>query len=120
MIRRDNGRVMPGHIRCFIDLRKLPEVNNTRFQSTIHMIVEPGKPNMAQDERKHPSELFIPIIKAKAQSVWNQNQFTIQHKMVSIDNLVGPACVIPDLNNQDDAAFLHAKPMSSWADGFRN
>ena len=107
----------PSHIRAFVDLRRLPKGQNNKYKSTIYIIAEPVHLNPDPLERDNPSRLFKPYVKQQYSppgSPFPQNMIHIY----SIDKLIGPVCVIPDLDNERKGAFLRVLPPSKWAGEF--
>ncbi len=110
---------MPAHIRCFIDLRGLPEDNTTKYKPAIYMIVETVKRNTTPEELRiqEYSELFQPYVKTK-QRIRGTTEWVPKMKIMCVDELVGPARVYPDLDNTHPNAWLRVKPMDEWAQFF--
>ena len=108
--------VLPGHIKAFVDLRSMDmEGNRTKYQATIHLIVETVKLNMDQNEQEIRSELFTPYLKCKRR-IQGSQQWERSIQVWPIDKLIGPVCVIPDVGNKNKNAFLMVRPMKDWAD----
>ena len=111
-----NPAIMPAQICCFIDLTELPAENSTKFTPTIYMICETVTRNTADSEQIR-SELFQPYIKTTQQNAATNTEFT-RMQVLSLENMVGPACVIPDLDNTNPRAYIRVLPMTEWANQF--
>ena len=109
---------LPVHIRCFVDLTDLPPINDTPYDAKVYMIVETVGPNMDEKERHHPSDIVEAYVKGR-----NANFPTLKENNIvvcPVDEITGPACVIPDLDNPNDRAFLRVQPPSEWVNIFRD
>lgn len=107
--------VMPTHIKCFVDLRELPQENNTRCESKIYMISEPVMPNMDEAENNFPSQICKPFRKLRNPNVNFVESLT---RVVPVETITGPACVVPDLENSDSGAVFRVVPPKEWAGMF--
>lgn len=107
------GNDLPAQIRCFIDLTNLPDDNTTIYEPGVYMICETVAPNLVEKEQI-TSELFQPYEK---ELIYDHVRETERVKLVviSASQLIGPACVIPDLDNINPRAFLRVLPMHEWA-----
>ena len=107
------GNDLPAQIRCFIDLTNLPVDNTTIYEPGVYMICETVAPNLVEKEQI-TSELFQPYEK---EFIYDHVRETERVKLVviSASQLIGPACVIPDLDNINPHAFLRVLPMHEWA-----
>ena len=65
------------------------------------------------EKEEIPSELFEPYAK---ELIDDHVRDTERDKLmvISASHLIGPACVIPDLDNINPHAFLHVLPMHEW------
>lgn len=106
--------VLPYHIRCFVDLRKLPEDNNTPYKRGVYMIVEAAAPNLDPKEKLFKSDIFLPFVKVRNHDL-PCHIYENQLRIMSVNEITGPACVIPDLDNTHPGAYLRVKPPSDWA-----
>ena len=66
----------------------------------------------------HPSRIFKPYIKQQFTPSGCQKKVNRLH-IYPIDKLVGPVCVIPDLDNESNGAVLRVLSPSKWADELR-
>ena len=113
---------LPAHIKCFIDLRELPLLgNDTRYESTVYMIQECVSPNLSinesgESEWDHKSDLFVPLIKVINPLILPVKESQLRLKPVS--DIVGPACVMPDLDSPETGAFFRVKSPSEWGQLF--
>jgi hypothetical protein len=111
-----NPPIMPAHLRCFIDLRNLPENNTTKFEPTIYIMAETVTRNTDSGEAIQ-CELFQPYVK-ETRIIPGTTTAINQMRIFPVDALEGPACVIPDLANKSNRAFQRVIPMKQWADLF--
>ena len=114
----EGTRFFPGHIRGFVDLTRLPDNNNTQYDATIYCIMEPTELNLDEKELEVTSELFRAFLK-KQYLPRGASKMENRLQLMPIRRLVGPCCVIPDLENHQNCAFLRVQPPSKWADLFR-
>ena len=110
-------QVLPAQLRCFVDLRGIPTHHTGKYKPAIYMIVETVCRNEGATEVSIPSEIFVPYLKNKMR-VTGTTKWTAGMKILPLDTLIGPICVIPDLHNSHENAFLMVKPMTAWADQF--
>jgi hypothetical protein len=110
-------QVLPAQLRCFVDLRGIPTNHTGKYKPAIYMIVETVRRNEGATEVSIPSEIFVPYLKNKMR-VTGTTKWTAGMKILPLDTLIGPICVIPDLHNSHENAFLMVKPMTAWADQF--
>ena len=104
-------RVVPVHIRCFVDLTFLPTINNTSHSPGLHMIVEPTALNPVANEIQL-SDLFVPFLKEEGLSSPNKLL------LLPVDRIVSPTVVIPDVGHPSKRAFFRVRPMSEWSSLF--
>ena len=102
-------------IKCFLDFRHLPQNNATMKPPGIYAIIEPTRTNDNAEDLMW-SELWHPIIK-DACTVPGFDQYNKQ-EMVSIDQILQPAVVVPDLENANSRAYLRMLPIDLWASNF--
>jgi len=106
-------RIVPLHIRCFVDLRCLPAVNSTNFESKVYFIAEPVRVNQDMDELIQ-SDIFVPYVKEEGEF------FSCKAELLPVDRISGPVCVIPDLGNTNPRAFLAVRSANEWANLFEH
>ena len=102
------------HIKCFVDLRGLPTINDTPYESKVYMITEPASVVLDEDDRYYPCDLVQAWTKGpdtEFPNIKHLNRIVTQ----PVANITGPACVIPDLDNPNHRAFLRVVPPSDWA-----
>ena len=104
-------RIVLGQMKCFIDLRSLPE-GNDKMEPGIYIMMEIATKNAEPDEQQR-SDLFEPWLKKPSDlgPGWDQH---CQLELVHIDNLRLPAVVVPDLANQNNRAYLRMVPIWQW------
>lgn len=107
-----------GHIKCFVDLTMLPVLNADGTPPGLYALVEFAAPNYDPYELGNKSSLFEPYIKIDIGSEEFGGGQHSQARLVSIECLLAPACVIPDLGNENPRAYLRMLPRNTWADMF--
>jgi len=95
--------IMPAHLRAFVDLTFLPQDNTTIYKSAIYMVTEPVRRNRAATEQVQ-SDFFQPYLKGSFQ-VKGKREWITKMEIKCMDEMTGPACVIPDLDNSNDRAY---------------
>jgi len=108
--------VMPAQLRGFIDLRWLPEDNDTKYDSKIYAVVEEVRRNNDPEEWIQ-SNIFQPYVK-KATRIHGTRRWSHHFAVRPLDEMVAPACVIPDLNNKHPKAYIRVASPQEWADHF--
>ena len=103
--------VVPVQLRGFVDLRELPADNPTNYVPGMHMVTEPTRLTPEADEIKL-SDLFVPYTKDEGTIGPNRIE------LLSIDRIIQPACVVPDVGHANKRAFLRVRPVSEWASWF--
>ncbi len=116
----DDSDCVLGHIKCFLDLNKLPVPNADRLIPGMYAIVEYATPNTHPSEGTKKSTLFRPYIKTDTIAQEFAGGQHSQSRLVPLDRLVAPACVIPDLGNDNQRAYLRMLPRHTWADMFND
>jgi len=116
--------VKPAHLRGFIDLRNLPDDNNTGYMSTIYAFVECVRRNNHPDEQI-PAQIFQPYVKiSRYNSLYHQTsgsgEWVPKFSLLPIEKLYGPAVVIPDLGNSHPKAFIRVAAPSEWSGFFQD
>ena len=106
-------RFVLAQIQCFVDLRDLPEDADLRFDSGIYCVIEPASRNTAVDESGR-SEFWEPWIKGASSTLGFENTSN-KLELANITQIVKPACVVPDIGNPNNRAYLRMIPRSEWA-----
>jgi hypothetical protein len=101
-------RVVPVHIRCFVDLSMLPAANNTKYSPGYYMMVEPTRLNPDAGEIGL-SDLFVPFLKEEHPNYPNRME------ILPVANITATACVIPDTMHPSKRGFLWIRPLREWA-----
>jgi hypothetical protein len=114
MIDWGDDLIMPAQIWCFVDLRNIPL--GLYHQPGIYAVVESTEKNEDNKETKW-GELFVPYIK-ETDGLDDNNNPKRKFYFVDVEAFHSPACLIPDLGNEDKAAFLHLLPKSEWSNQF--
>ena len=104
-------RIVPVHIRCFVDLSSLPTPNNTTYSAGLYMIVEPTTLHPVAAEIQM-SDLFVPFM--KEEGMLSPNKLLV----LPVDRIVSPTVVIPDVGHPSKRAFLRVRPMAEWSSLF--
>ena len=105
-------RIVLGQMKCFIDLRKLPDHYDGELEPGIYTMMEIATRNSDGNEQRR-SDLFEPWVKKPSDlgPGWNQH---CKLELVSIDQLRLPAVVVPDLANPNKRAYLRMVPIWQW------
>lgn len=104
-------RIVPVHIRCFVDLTFLPANNNTTHSAGLYMIVEPTRLYPVANEIQM-SDLFVPFL--KEEGLLTSNKLLL----LPVDRIVSPTVVIPDVGHPSKRAFFRVRPMAEWSSLF--
>jgi hypothetical protein len=110
--------ILPAQLWCFLDLRKLTRnhvIQGMPISAGIYAIAESASPN-EDEEEINLSSLFIPYLKERTVNV--DGSFGRKFYLVDVNSFYSNACVIPDIGNDDAAAFLRLVPKTEWADQF--
>lgn len=100
-------RIVPVHIRCFVDLTFLPTTNNTTHSAGLYMIVEPTRLYPVASEIQK-SDLFVPYLKEEGLLT------PTKLLLLPVDRIVSPTVVIPDVGHPSKRAFFRVRPMAEW------
>ena len=100
-------RIVPVHIRCFVDLTFLPTTNNTTHSPGLYMIVEPTRLYPVASEIQK-SDLFVPYLKEEGLLT------PTKLLLLPVDRIVSPTVVIPDVGHPSKRAFFRVRPMAEW------
>ena len=113
---RLGAAVLPVNIQCFVDLSGLPDAQTTRYRKTTYALVETVRRSTDPDQTSMRSDLFQAYVKEESQTPGSlgYNKLT----MVPIENIQGPAIVVPDLGNANKKAYFSILPMEKWAARF--
>ena len=106
-------RILPVHVRCFVDLRFLPTQNATKYSPEVYFIAETVKVNQDVEELIR-SDIFIPYIKQPGEFL------ACKAELLAASRIFGPACVIPDLGNPNPRAFQAVRTASDWPELFEH
>lgn len=105
-------RVVPVHIRCFVDLTFLPAANPTKYRPGLYLVCETTRLNPDAAEINQ-SDLLVPFLKIEGQESFNKLS------ILPIENIVSPVCVIPDLGHPTGRAYFRVRPLSEWSGLFQ-
>ena len=111
-------RNMPCQIKAFVDFSQLPPEaeSSVGLSPGVYALVEVTCPNPDIQEHRR-SKLWCPILK-KATTMTSFANTNCLMDLVSIDQLRGPATVVPDHGNEDNRAFLRLVRPTMWKDLF--
>ena len=111
-------RNMPCQIKAFVDLTELPPEAEASvgLSSGLYALVEVTYPNPDIQEHRR-SKLWYPVVK-KASTMTSFAGTNCLMELVSIDQLMGPATVVPDHGNEDNRAFLRLVRPTLWKELF--
>ena len=104
--------IRPVHIRCFVDLSNLQPGEDAKYAPGIYFIAETVRLHPSREEVEM-SSVFVPYLKLEG-----NNHTTNKTEFLEASRIIGPVCVIPDLDNTNKRAFLAVRPMESWASMF--
>ena len=109
---------MPCQIKAFVDLSELPPESEASvgLSSGLYALVEVTYPNPDIQEHRR-SKLWYPIRK-KVSNMASFAHTNCMMDLVSIDQLCGPATVVPDHGNEDNKAFLRLVRPTLWKELF--
>jgi hypothetical protein len=105
----------PAQMKAFIDLRELSleasQILNT--EPGIYAIIEPTVENPDPNEEGQ-SELFTPWMKEASTEPGMEGTFN-NVELANVNLIGAPAIVVPDLDNENNRAYLRMVPKSQWA-----
>ena len=108
--------IVLGQLKAFVDLTDLPEAVGATLPDA-YVIFELAVPTKDPAEY-HKSNLWEPWEKQPP----NFPNFdpTVHHRteIISINRILGPAVVVPDLGNENPRAYLKMVPISEWKFSF--
>jgi hypothetical protein len=105
-------------IWCFLDLRDLPQVADDSLpEPAVYAVVEYAEISTNTQELEM-SDLFVPYIK----TMTRRPDGSLERKfyLCDVESFDSPACLIPDIGNENQAAFLRLLPKSDWSDQFED
>ena len=107
---------MIGRFKCFIDLRELAP--NEELDKGIYALIEPARESPILVEKTR-STLWEPWLKDfEALQTAKKNNVFGNLELVNVNQIRGPAVVIPDLDNKNTRAYLRMVPRLMWGDMF--
>jgi hypothetical protein len=113
MVKWGRSFTLPAQIRCFVDLRNVPE--NTPYNRGIYAVIESAEPdNNPTSQIK--SNIFKPYLKESTSD--NNGNTRRKFYFIDVEAFASTACVIPDLENEKHGAFLVMAPRDEWSDQF--
>jgi hypothetical protein len=114
MIDWGNNTILPGQIWIFVDLTEIPD--NPSYEHGIYAIIESADANPDEDEIAM-TELFVPYIK-ETDGVDENGKIKRKFYLVDVEAIHSPTIVIPDLDNENPAAYLRLVPRTEWSEQF--
>jgi hypothetical protein len=114
MIDWGNNNILPGQIWIFIDLTEIPD--GPAYEPGIYAVIESADATMDEDEIAM-TELFVPYIK-ETDGVDENGKIKRKFYLVDVEAIHSPTIVIPDLGNENPAAYLRMVPRTEWSQQF--
>jgi hypothetical protein len=116
----DESIHVPCQLKCFIDLRDLP------LEFSKRMNKPPGIYTLAEEATLDKSP--IELERSEIWSLWKTKPSrsedfadTSNHlTFINTEHITGPTIVIPDLDNDDNRAYLKMSALATWADDFED
>jgi hypothetical protein len=111
---------VPCHMQAFVDLSELPEGLDLQFggedlDAGLYALIEPTRRNSHPEEQGR-GEMIDSWVKRLP---WETGVEGNRIDFVSVEKLLAPAILIPDLENTDRRAFLRVKPRSEWVEIYK-
>ena len=113
MIKWDEDIILPGHIWCFVDMQHIPL---GVYEQGVYAVIESADENI---EERQLSELFLSYTKETVPSQNPQDPLRRKFYLVNVKLFVEPACLIPDIGNENRAVFLRLLPRNVWREQFQ-
>lgn len=113
---KPNRYGIAAQIQCFIDLTDLPENNGWGYEPGFYCIVEPA--TISADENEKYAQLMELFYKEEDPEAPGTSA-NLQ-ELCRVDDILEPACLVPDLDNENDRAYLRIRPRTEWADCFED
>ena len=104
----------PCQLMCFVDLQGLPHDQQIGIAPGIYCVGEPST-EVKPEPGTWPSDLFEPYLK-DSKTILGKTQHAID--FWPCDRILEPTSLIPDLDHEDERAFLRVVPRWQWADLF--
>ncbi len=102
-----------GQIMCFVDLSTMPENNPLNYTPGVYAIIHPATP---VSEGEELSEIFKPYTKGLSETEEGVPFTTFE--MVNASTIIEPCVCIPDLDNENERAYLLMMRRGQWTDTF--
>ena len=110
----DDGGVLPGQIWCFVDLTNIP--TNLAYEPGIYAVIESSSPAKDRSDNAF-SEIFKPYLK-ELKKIHKDGRIERSFYLVDVESFHAPTVMIPDIGNQNPAAFLRMIPRVEWSAQF--
>ena len=106
----------PAQIKCIVDLTNLPADNSVNYEPGIYALCEEARLNIDPKEF-NKSELFEAWVKDEANLTGCEKRFN-KLRLLHTKLLVAPTIMFPDLDNENERAYLRMIPRATWGDLF--
>ena len=112
--RRGRELILPAQIWMFLDLEDIPD--GLAHPPGTYAIVESAEKN-TDEEEQGLSDIFVPFTK---ETDVEDGDGAVKRKfyLVDVESFAYPCIMIPDVGNDDEAAWLRMKPKSNWIEDF--
>jgi hypothetical protein len=114
MIDWGNNNILPGQIWIFVDLTEIQD--SPTYEPGIYAVIESADANMDENEIAM-TELFVPYTK-ETDGVDENGKIKRKFYLVDVEAIHSPTIVIPDLGNENPAAYLRMVPKTEWTQQF--
>jgi hypothetical protein len=115
----DDSNHVPCQLKCFIDLRNIPRDVADRINKLpgIYAMAEEATLDTSPAELER-SEIWTLWTKKPCYNLQLANAGSNQMTFLPTNCITGPTVVIPDLDNNDQRAYLKMSALATWADDF--
>ena len=111
---RGRELILPAQIWMFVDLSGIPE--GLSYEPGTYAVIESAEEDKDETEQGL-SEMFVPYTK---ETDGEDDDGDVKRKfyLVDVESFVEPTTVIPDVGNENSAAYLRLRPKSEWIEQF--
>jgi len=115
---------LPGETWSFVDLTALPDgvsldIDGVVVNKGTHAVIE-STTYVEDDDGAFESGLFTKIRKeVLAQNLDGSMRYR-KFYLADVEGIVRPACVVPDINEDDKLLYYEVRPRSQWSDNFKS
>ena len=118
MVNWGGNCAQPCQIWCFLDLSCLPshasvQLDGVTIKAGVYAVVESAE-FITNPDQTFPSRLFVPC---KKEGQVLETGYIQQRRfyLADVEAFEAPACVIPDIGNEDILQYLWVRPRQEWA-----